>query len=253
MGKQGSSWSDRLWKGIKKITSPQQPHSIVSRINGSHNHNEFIIIGLGRFGTSLAMTLNAYGHGVLAIDSDAKRVQQVSAILPNVIQLDATDIDALREVGAEAFDTGVVCIGTYFEANLLATVSLRKLNVRRVIAKARTTTQQDILLRIGADEVILPEHEAGVRLGRRLAAIDFVDFLELSEDKGVVEMVTPKQLIGFSLKESQIRQQYGLAVIAIRRNEDVIVSPRAEEVIQENDILVVLGRITKCEQLREMQ
>lgn len=250
MSNQKSSWLKRIWQSLIKVTTPRPGESIVQRLNGAHHHNEFIIIGLGRFGTSLAMTLNAYGHDVLAIDSDIKRVQQVSQILPHVLQLDATNIDALREVGAEAFDTGIVCIGTYFEANLLATVSLRKLGVRRVITKAVTVTQQDILQRVGADEVILPEHEAGVRLGRRLSGINFVDFLELSDDKGVVEIVTPDHLVGKSLRESQIRQEYGLAVIAIRRSDDVVISPQAEEVIQPNDILVVLGRIANCEKLR---
>ena len=249
MTNQPSSWLKRTWDTFKQLASRQTGNGIVQRLNAGH-HNEFIIIGLGRFGTSLAMTLNAYGHDVLTIDSDIKRVQQVSHILPHVIQLDATNIDALREVGAEAFDTGIVCIGTYFEANLLATVSLRKLGVRRVITKARTVTQQDILQRVGADEVILPEHEAGVRLGRRLSGIDFVDFLELGEEKGVVEIVTPDYLVGKSLKEAEIRQRYGLAVIAIRREDDVVISPRAEEVIQPNDILVVLGRIANCEKLR---
>jgi trk system potassium uptake protein TrkA len=243
-----SSWLKQLWQSIKQLAFSDNAR--LNRRVGFKPHNEFVIIGLGRFGTSLAMTLNAYHHDVLAIDTETKRVQQVSHILPHVLQLDATDIDALREAGVEAFDTGVVCIGTDFEANLLATVSLRKLGVRRVITKARTTTQQDILQRIGADEVILPEHEAGVRLGRRLAAIDFVDFLELSDDKGVVEIVTPDHLVGKSLKEAEIRQQYGLAVVAIRRGDDVIISPRAEQVIHENDILVVLGRIANCERLR---
>jgi trk system potassium uptake protein TrkA len=237
---------------MKRLLIPETNTSLIRRPNSGHHHNEFIIIGLGRFGTSLAMTLNAYGHDVLAIDSDMKRVQQVSQVLPHVFQLDATNIDALKEVGAGSFDTGVVCIGTYFEANLLATVSLRKLGVRRVITKAITTTQQDILVRVGADEVILPEHEAGVRLARRLAAIDFVDFLELGADKGVVEIITPPQLAGKSLKQAEIRQKYGLAVIAIRRDDDVIVSPQAEEVILEKDILVVLGRIANCEKLREL-
>jgi trk system potassium uptake protein TrkA len=250
MSNQNPSWPKRIWDNFWQLASPETGDGIARRLNNSHHHNEFVIIGLGRFGTSLAMTLNAYGHDVLAIDSDIKRVQQVSHILPHVYQLDATDIDALREVGAESFDTGVVCIGTYFEANLLATVSLRKLGVRRVITKARTVTQQDILQRIGADEVILPEHEAGVRLGRRLSGIDFVDFLELSDDKGVVEMVTPDHLVGKSLREAEIRQRYGLAVIAIRRGDDVVISPRAEETIHRNDILVVLGRIANCEKLR---
>jgi len=229
-----SSWSQWIWRNLKALTSFKTGRELARRINGNNDNKEFIIIGLGRFGTSLAMTLNAYNHEVMALDLDMKRVQHVSQVLPHVFQLDATNIDALREIGAEAFDTGVVCIGTDFEANLLATVNLRKLGVRRVITKARTITQQDILSKVGASEVVLPEHEAGVRLARRL-----------------VEIVTPRRLVGKSLRESQIRQQYGLAVVAIRREGDVIISPRAEEVIKENDILVVLGRIANCEKLRE--
>ena len=249
MSNQNSFPFKTLWNNMKQLFNSSRAVAVQS-INGKPRRNEFIVVGLGRFGTSLAMTLNAYNHDVLAVDSDIKRVQEVSRSLPYVIQLDATNLDALREAGAEAFDTGVACIGTDFEANLLATVSLRKLGVRRVIAKARTTTQQEILAQVGADEIILPEHEAGVRLGRRLAAINFVDFLELGDDKGVVEIVAPPYLVGQSLRESEIRQQYGLAVIAIRRNEDAIISPMADEVIQQDDILVVLGRIANCEQLR---
>jgi trk system potassium uptake protein TrkA len=111
-------------------------------------------------------------------------------------------------------------------------------------------TQQDILLRVGADEVILPEHEAGVRLARRLSAIDFVDFLELGKDKGVVEIHAPRHLAGQSLRDIGFRQVYGLVVVAIRRDGDVIISPLADEVIKENDILVVLGDIKNCEKLR---
>lgn len=246
------SWPRRLWQNISDLLSFESGSRILPQhLNGGgHHHNEFIVIGLGRFGTSLAMTLNAYGHDVLVIDSDPKRVQQVSQVLPHVIQLDATNLEALREVGVEAFDTAVVCIGTDLESNLLATVSLRKLGVRRVIAKARTITQQDILLKVGADEVILPEHEAGVRLARKLAAVDFVDFMELTDDTGVVEIITPVQLVGKSLRETEIRQRYQLTIVAIRRGEQVVISPGANEVIQEGDILVVLGRTVDCERLR---
>ncbi len=251
MSNQDSRWVKRIWQKAKKLVSSETRGNLAWRFNDVHN--EFIIIGLGRFGTSLAMTLDAYSHDVLAIDSDIKRVQQVSQILPHVIQLDATNIEALREVGAESFDTGVVCVGTDFEANVLTTVSLRKLGVRRVITKVRTTTQQDILFRIGADEVILPEHEAGVRLARRLAAIDFIDYMELTEDTGVVEITAPKHLTGKSLMEAEIRQRYGLAVIAIRRDDDVIISPMGEDVIKEEDILVVLGRTIDCEKLQGLK
>jgi trk system potassium uptake protein TrkA len=244
---QNSSPLKALWSDVKqRFTSFP---AVAQSKNGKVHRHEFIVVGLGRFGTSLAMSLNAYNHDVLAVDADIKRVQEVSRILPHVTQLDATNIEALREAGVEGFETGIACIGTDFEANLLATVSLRKLGVRRVMAKAHTTTQQEILQRVGADEVILPEHEAGVRLGRRLAAINLVDFLELSDDKGVVEVIAPDSLVGQSLKQSQIRQRYDLTVIAIRRQDEVIVSPVAEEVIRQEDILVVLGSIVNCERL----
>jgi trk system potassium uptake protein TrkA len=250
MADSNSSWPQRLWGGLMQLFSLETRPQLVQRLNETNQRNEFIVIGLGRFGTSLAMTLGAYGHNVLAIDSDPKRVQQVSQVLAHVVQLDATNIDALREVGADSFDTGVVCIGTDLESNLLTTVSLRKLGVRRVITKARTVTQQDILLKVGADEVILPEHEAGVRLARKLAAVDFVDFMELTEDTGVVEIIAPAQLVGKSLKETQIRQRYGLTIVAIHRGNNVIISPGANEIIEEDDILVVLGRTIDCEKLR---
>jgi trk system potassium uptake protein TrkA len=234
---------------VREFTTPQSGRSTIQQLENSKHSREFIVIGLGRFGTSLAMALHAYNHDVLAIDADMQRVQQVSQTLAHVVQLDATNIDALREVGAELFDTAVVCIGSDFEANLLATVVLRKLGVRRVVTKATTVTQQEILQRVGADEVVLPEHDAGVRLARRLAAIDFVDFLELSDDTGIIEIETPEKFVGKSLKQADIRRVYGLAVVAIKRGNDVIVSPGADEVMHRNDILVVLGKTADCEKL----
>ncbi len=149
MDNQVITWLKNIWNNSKEVTRSKTQDSIAQSFNGSTRH-EFIVVGLGRFGTSLAMSLTAYSHDVLAIDSDMKRVQYLSNQLPHVIQLDATDEDALKEVGADAFDTGIVCIGSHFEANVLTTVSLQNIGVRRVIAKARTITQQDILQRVGA-------------------------------------------------------------------------------------------------------
>lgn len=251
MSNQNQSWLKSLWEQIKSFTRDHAPTDPAAwtRRNGRRLKNEFIIIGLGRFGTSLAMTLDAYKHDVLAIDSDIKRVQQLSSVLPYVIQLDATDIDALREIGTEAFDTGIVCIGTDFEANILATVNLQRLGVRRVITKATTITQQDILEKVGADQIILPEHEAGVRLARKLAAVDFVDFMELTEDTGVFETIVPEQLAGKSIRETDIRRRYGVNIVAIRRDDALLVSPDPNEIIQADDLLVILGKTTDCERL----
>lgn len=212
---------------------------------------EFVVIGLGRFGTSVAKTLISYGHNVLAIDSDMDRVQDLSTSMPHVIQLDATNEDALRQAGVEAFDSGLVCIGTDFESNVLATVLLRRLGVKRVITKARTRTQKEILLRVGADDVILPEHEAGVRLARKLAAGHFIDYLEVSADVGVIELVAPPHFWGHTLAESELRQRYGLTAMAVRRGDELLVSPSANFRIEPNDILVVLGKLDDAERLSQ--
>ena len=213
--------------------------------------SEFVVIGLGRFGTAVATTLVENGRTVLAIDSDLDRVQALSGELPHVVQLDATNIDALRQAGVETFDTGLVCIGTDFENNLLATVLLRQLGVQRVIAKALTITQREILLKVGADEVILPEHEAGRRLGRKMAVDHLVDYLEVSNDVGVVELLAPPSTWEHSLSELSLRQRYGLTVIAVRRGDDLVVSPSAGFRLKEEDIVVVLGRMEDAERMRQ--
>lgn len=212
---------------------------------------EFLVIGLGRFGASLARALLDNGHDVLAIDSDFATVERRSTEIPHIAQLDSTNIEALREIGADHFDTAVVCIGTDFESNIMTTVSLQKLGVRKIVAKVRTRTQKDILELVGAHEVILPEHEAGIRLARRLSAEDFVDYLEISPEIGVVEMNAPDRYHGQTLVEANLRQKYGLTVLAIRRGDDVIVNPPADTTILENDEFLVVGKITDAERLSD--
>ena len=233
--------------GESKVDEHPAPRSPFRR---GRRDSEFVVIGLGRFGTAVATTLVEHGRTVLAIDSDRDRVQALSGQLPHVVQLDATNIDALRQVGVETFDTGLVCIGTDFENNLLATVLLRQLGVERVIAKALNVTQREILLKVGADEVILPEHEAGRRLGRKMAIDHLVDYLEVSKEVGVAELLAPPSTWDHTLSELSLRQRYELTVIAVRRGDDLIVSPSANSRIKEEDIVVVLGRIEDAERLR---
>ncbi len=213
--------------------------------------SEFVVIGLGSFGASLARTLIQYGFTVLAIDRDMARVQELSTLLPYVVQLDSTNGEALRQAGVDGFDVAVVCIGDDFESNLMTTVQLTRLGVKRVLAKARTSTQEEILLQLGAAEVILPEHEAGVRLGRRLASRHFVDFLELSDEVGIVELLAPRSLVGLTVAQADLRGRYGLSVLAVKRAETVHVSPAADFVLDQGDLLVVLGRIDAAEQVTD--
>jgi trk system potassium uptake protein len=237
------------WRTVNAGTA--LPHNgYRSWLNGKGDRHEFVIIGLGRFGASVAEALASYGHDVLGIDKDPDRVQHVSLTLPHVVQLDATDIDALREIGIESFDTGIAAIGNDFESNLLATVLLLESGVKRVIAKARTRTQKKILQQLGAHEVILPEHQAGIHLGRRLAFDHFVDYMEISSGIGVVELVAPNTLWGHSLVECNLRQRMGLTVIAVHRQEEVIVNPGADFRIEQGDVLAVVGKLENAEQLR---
>ena len=232
-------------------TPSEEVHAHSSPFRRKNRESEYVVIGLGRFGTAVATTLVEHGRTVLAIDSNHDRVQALSGELPHVVQLDATNIDALRQAGVETFDTGLVCIGTDFENNLLATVLLMQLGVERVIAKALTITQREILLKVGADEVILPEHEAGRRLGRKMAIDHLVDYLEVGNDVGVVELLAPPSTWDHSLSELSLRQRYGLTVIAVRRREDLVVSPSASFRLKEDDIVVVLGRMEDAERLRQ--
>ncbi len=249
-----SGFLNRLGKQPKSSGDEEQSVSNVSAVlprgetHGGHKE-EFVIIGLGRFGASVAVTLASYDYNVLAIDVDMDRVQALSSTIPNILQLDSTNVDALRQAGVDAFDTGIVCIGTDFESNILTTVLLRRLGIKRVIAKARTRTQREILIQVGAHEVVLPEHEAGVRLARRLAAGHVIDYLEVGNEVGVVELVAPPSFYGRTLAETNLRQRYGLNAMAIRRNDELIVSPSANFEILENDILVVLGKLEDAERL----
>ena len=160
---------------------------------------EFAIIGLGRFGTSLALSLIEMGHTVLAIDQNRELVQDLADDLGQTVALDATDEAALRSVGVQAFETAVVAIGADFESNILVTALLKELGVKRVVCKALTQRQKTILLKVGADEVVLPEHEAGVRLARRLVAPDLIDQLELGPDSHLVQMHVPDAMVGRTL------------------------------------------------------
>jgi trk system potassium uptake protein TrkA len=204
---------------------------------------EFAVIGLGRFGRHVAMTLERYGHNVLGIDSNPDIVQLVSTQIAQVVTLDATNENALRAVDITSFDTVIVAIGTDFEANLMTTVSLKELGVKRVICKAPTSRQEQILLRVGADKVVRPEQEAGQRLAEGLIAPTMLENFALGPDTDyrIAEFLVPSSVACMSLSQSNIRHRFGLSVLVVKRGGEVIVSPGADVILQPKDILVMLG------------
>lgn len=202
---------------------------------------EYAIIGLGRFGASLARALMRSGNHVLGVDSDPQLVQRLSDELTHVAILDATDEDALREIDIPSFETVIVAIGADFESNLLATVALKNLGVPTVISKAVTRRQRDILLKIGADRVVQPEYDAGRRLAEELLAPTVLERVHLGPDYSVVELVAPDSLVQQTLAQTDLRARMGVTVLVVKRGEQLLVSPPADTILLPGDLLLVLG------------
>ncbi len=201
---------------------------------------DYAVIGLGRFGASLALKLMALGHSVLGIDRNVTLTQSFADELTQTIAFDATDEDALRAIGFAEFDTVIVAIADDFECNLMTTVMLKELGVKRVICKASSERQKSILLRVGADQVILPEYEAGVQLAHRLVSPFLLNRLELEPGISVSEVRATASMVGRSLDELGLRQQYGLSVLLIK-GAQIVPAPGGDQRIAADDILIVLG------------
>ncbi len=206
-----------------------------------HRDHEFAVIGLGRFGSSLALTLVERGYNVLGIDRSRDIVQRLSDQITQVVAMDSTDEDALRAVDITSFDIVVVAIGTDFESNLMTTVALKRLGVHTIVCKASTERQRDILLKVGADQVVLPEQDAGRRLAQILTSPGVLDQLELEPGYGITELKVPKSLVGHTLAQSDLRRRFGITVLVIKRGNALVIPPPPDYAFVEHDLLVVLG------------
>jgi trk system potassium uptake protein TrkA len=203
---------------------------------------QFAVIGMGRFGSSVARTLYGMGYEVLAIDADEQRIQDVLGEVTHGVQADTTDEEALKAIGIRNFDVVVVAIGQDIQASILTTLILKELGVKRLVAKAQNAYHGKVLSKIGADKVIYPERDMGVRVAHRLISPNFMDMIELSEEYSIIEMEAPKQMIGRNLRQLDIRARYGCSVMAIKNKDGMNVAPRAEDEIAEGDILVIVGK-----------
>jgi trk system potassium uptake protein TrkA len=202
---------------------------------------ECAIIGLGRFGTAVACALANAGCSVVGIDRDRALVQDLADQLADVVQADATEEDALRQLGIADFDVVVVAIGADFESNLLITVALKELGVRHVIAKALSARQAAILHKVGADQVVLPEQEAGKRLANRLIAPDVTDALHNQTGVPAVELDVPDAWVGQTLTQLALPRTQGAIVIAMRRAGDLVVAPDPHVRFESGDRIILVG------------
>jgi trk system potassium uptake protein TrkA len=203
---------------------------------------QFAIIGMGRFGSSVAKTLSQLGFEVLAIDHREETVQEVSAFVTHAVQADSTDEEALRALGIRNFDVVVVAIGEDIQASILTTLILKEMGIPTTIVKAVNDLHGKVLKKIGADKVVYPERDMGQRVAHHLISSNIIDYIELSADYSIVEIKVSKQMIGKSLKQLDIRAKYGCNVIAIKQNEQLIIPPSAEEPLRMDDILVIVGK-----------
>ncbi len=211
---------------------------------------QVVVIGLGRFGAAVARELERLGHEVLAIDRNEQRVNDIAAEVTHALELDAADEDALRSAGAADFQTAIVAISTDAEPSIFATMVLKRLGVRNVIGKAGSLLHGEILSRVGADRVVFPERETGLRLAHSFNVPHVIDYLDVAPGFGIEKIRPPKSFIGKSLGDLDLKGRMALTPVALRRGKQVLVNPTRDERINEGDELILIGQDESLDQLR---
>ena len=212
---------------------------------------QFMVIGCGRFGSSIATTLFKLGHEVMVIDMDEERVQDIADEVTYAVQADVSDENVLMELGISNFDVVIVSISSNYQASIMATLIAKELGVKKVIAKAHDSLHGKVLTKIGADKIIYPERDMGVRVAHNLVSSNILDFIELSPDYSILEITALKQWANKTLKELRLPSNFGINVMAIKRGKDINVSPYADDLILEGDILVVIGNTKDIEKIEQ--
>jgi len=203
----------------------------------------FLIIGLGRFGISLARTLTKEGHSVLGIDNNETVIQKFSFEIDNVMKLDATDSEVLDSLGIADFEAVVISIGEkYIQNSILATLLVKEKGAKKIIAKAGTKVQGKVLSKVGADLVVFPEKDMGERVGKILSSHNIIDFIELSSDITIIELKTPELMAGKDLIELNLRKKYGVTIISVKDAEGVVKTPPDVNYrFKQEDVLTLIG------------
>lgn len=204
---------------------------------------QVIVIGLGRFGVSLATNMSKMGHDVLAIDNDEQKILKSSGLVTHTVQADGTNESVLRELGAGNFEIGVVAIGTSLQNSVLATILLKKLGVPYVIARAGTDIDGEILNKIGADKVVYPERQMGEMIAHEVFLGNVSEYIQVIPGYGITKTEAYPEFIGQTLSNLGIgpRGRLGIAVLVIQRGKDVIVTPDQREIVKKGDIFIISG------------
>lgn len=219
----------------------------------SKKTKSFAVIGLGRFGLTVAKTITELGHEVLGVDINEEVVQKASPQMTHAFIADTTDEDALKELGINNFDVVVVAIGDNLQANLLTILLLKELGVKYIVAKAQNQLQGRMLKKIGVDQLVYPERDMALRVAHSLTRDHVLDYFSLSDHISLVEMETPSFLVGTTLADSGLRQNYNVSVVALRKHGEVIAPPSPMEVLEKEDILMIIGKNEDVNRLDKME
>ncbi|MCI5929669.1 MAG: TrkA family potassium uptake protein [Pseudoflavonifractor capillosus] len=214
----------------------------------------FVVIGLGRFGTAVATELCELGHEVLAIDASEESVQQVADRVTHAVTGDARDPAVLRALGVRNYDCAIVAVGDDVGNSALITLNLKDIGVKRVICKAQSHVHRKVLEKIGADRVVFPEHEMGVKLAQGLSSSNVLNFIELSDDFGIVELEIPKSWQHRSIRDLDVRAKHHVNIIAVRKGSTGMldVAPGGDYVLKSKDAVVTLGRNEDINRLHDL-
>lgn len=221
---------------------PPRPRRVPTRAGSV----QVLVVGLGRFGSAVAQELTALGFEVLGVDTDGRRVQQMSELLTHALEADTTRLEVLGQIGARDFDNAVVGIGSDIEASILTTAALADAGVPNIIAKAVTDAHGRILERVGAHTVVYPEKEMGTRVAH-LVGGSIIDWFQLDPNFAMVETHAPSETLGRTLADLELRARYGVTVVCVKPGDSGFTYATADTVLDEGDVLVVAGPSDACE------
>lgn len=202
---------------------------------------QFVVIGCGRFGSSVAKKLYDLGAEVMTVDKNEETIQNLSDFVTYAVQADATDENTIKSLGIRNFDVAVVSIGGDIQSSILVTLLLKELGVKYVVAKAQNDLHGKVLYRIGADRVVFPEREMGIRVANNLISNNILEYIQLAPDYSIMEIVALSSWTGKTLKDIDMRNEYGINVMAIKHGDEIDITISADEVLKEGDVLVVIG------------
>ncbi|MBQ3013547.1 MAG: TrkA family potassium uptake protein [Clostridia bacterium] len=210
----------------------------------------YAVFGLGRYGTAVAKELVESGVEVIAVDSDQRIVNDAAAYLPVCKCADVTDAEVISRLGIGNIDTVIVCMASNLEASVMTVTLCKEAGVKNVIAKCANEMHQKILLRVGADQVVFPENESGIRLAKNLLSSGFIDMISLSKDVSMIEIDVKDEWCGKNLIELNLRKKYGFNIVAVKKGETVNVNINPEQILDADTMLIVIANTSKLGKLK---